>query len=87
MVPHGPFARPAAPKAESIEEVWFRRAHCDITGGSGACWPVANITLDLMLDGAVEAGAICPCRQSIRRSVALGARCARNALNNGPTPG
>jgi hypothetical protein len=32
-VPHGPFARSAAPKAESIEEVWFRRAHCDITGG------------------------------------------------------
>ena len=58
MMPHGPFARPAAPKAESIEEVWFRRTHCDITGGSGACWPVANITLDLMLDGAVEAGAI-----------------------------
>ena len=40
MVPHGPFARPAAPKAKSIEEVWFRRARCDITGGSGACWRV-----------------------------------------------
>ena len=59
----GPFARPAAAKVESIEvesieEVWFRGARCDITGGSGACWPVANITLDWMLDGAVNAGAI-----------------------------
>jgi hypothetical protein len=52
----GPFARPAAAKIESIEEVWFRGARCDITGGSGACWPVANITLDWMQVGAVKAG-------------------------------
>jgi len=54
----GPVARPAAPKAESIDEVWFRGADGDITGGSGACWPLANITLDVMLDGAVKAEAI-----------------------------
>ena len=46
---HGPFARPAAAKAESIEEVWFRGAHCDITDESGACRPVANITLNWTL--------------------------------------
>ena len=39
----GPFARPAAAKVESIEGVWFRGARCDITGGSGSCWPVATI--------------------------------------------
>ena len=39
-----------------IEEVWFRGAHCDIAGGPGACRPLADITLDWMLDGAVKAG-------------------------------
>jgi uncharacterized protein (DUF2235 family) len=41
---------------ECIEEVWFRGAHCDVAGGRGACWPLADIALDWMLDGAVRAG-------------------------------
>jgi hypothetical protein len=44
----------AAP--ERFDEVWFRGAHCDITGGPNACWPLADIALDWMLDGAVRAG-------------------------------
>jgi hypothetical protein len=39
-----------------IEEVWFRGAHCDVAGGPGACWPLAEIALDWMLDGALAAG-------------------------------
>lgn len=39
-----------------VEEVWFRGAHCDVAGGPGACWPLADIALDWVLDGAVEAG-------------------------------
>jgi hypothetical protein len=41
---------------ECVEEVWFRGAHCDVAGGPGACWPLADIALDWMLDGAVRAG-------------------------------
>ncbi len=41
---------------DCVEEVWFRGAHCDVTGGPGACWPLADIALDWMLDGAVRAG-------------------------------
>jgi hypothetical protein len=41
---------------ECVEEVWFRGAHCDVAGGPGACWPLADIALDWMLDGAVQAG-------------------------------
>ena len=41
---------------ECVEEVWFRGAHCDVAGGQGACWPLADIALDWMLDGAVQAG-------------------------------
>ena len=41
---------------ECVEEVWFRGAHCDVAGGRGACWPLADIALDWMLDGAVRAG-------------------------------
>jgi hypothetical protein len=41
-----------------IEEVWFRGAHCDVVGGPNAYWPLADITLDWMLDGAVQAGAV-----------------------------
>jgi uncharacterized protein (DUF2235 family) len=41
---------------ECVEEVWFRGAHCDIAGGRGTCWPLADIALDWMLDGAVQAG-------------------------------
>ncbi len=43
---------------DAIEEVWFRGAHCDVVGGPNAYWPLADITLDWMLDGAVRAGAI-----------------------------
>ena len=43
---------------DAIEEVWFRGAHCDIVGGPNAYWPLADITLDWMLDGVVKAGAI-----------------------------
>lgn len=37
-------------------EVWFRGTHCDVTGGHGACTPLAELTLDWVLDGAVAAG-------------------------------
>lgn len=43
---------------DAIEEVWFRGAHCDVAGGPNAYWPLADITLDWMLDGVVNAGAI-----------------------------
>ncbi|MGV9798913.1 phospholipase effector Tle1 domain-containing protein [Mycobacterium sp. NPDC003449] len=39
-----------------VAEVWFRGAHCDVAGGAGACWPLADIALDWMLDSAVHAG-------------------------------
>jgi uncharacterized protein (DUF2235 family) len=41
---------------ESVVEVWFRGAHCDVAGGRGACWPLADIALDWMLDSAIQAG-------------------------------
>ena len=41
---------------DCVDEVWFRGAHCDVAGGPGACWPLADIALDWMLDGAVQAG-------------------------------
>ncbi len=41
---------------DCVEEVWFRGAHCDVAGGPGACWPLADIALDWMLDGAAQAG-------------------------------
>ena len=43
---------------DTVEEVWFRGAHCDVVGGPNAYWPLADITLDWMLDGVVKAGAI-----------------------------
>jgi uncharacterized protein (DUF2235 family) len=56
---YGPFGEYlVSPRAEHIEEVWFRGSHCDVAGGSGACRPLAGITLDWMLDGAAGAGAI-----------------------------
>ena len=55
---YGPFGEHlVAAGNERIEEVWFRGAHCDIAGGTGACWPLADIALDWVLDGAVRAGA------------------------------
>jgi hypothetical protein len=41
---------------DCVDEVWFRGAHCDVAGGPGACWPLADIALDWVLDGAVHAG-------------------------------
>ena len=43
---------------DTIEEVWFRGAHSDVVGGPNAYWPLADITLDWMIDGAAKAGAI-----------------------------
>jgi uncharacterized protein (DUF2235 family) len=51
-----PRERQAGPPASPVEEVWFRGAHCDIAGAKAACWPLADIALDWMLDGAVAAG-------------------------------
>ncbi|MGY4653648.1 hypothetical protein ACVWWN_007444 [Mycobacterium sp. URHB0021] len=45
-----------SPDSERIEEVWFRGGHRDVAGGRRACWPLADITFDWMLDGALEAG-------------------------------
>jgi uncharacterized protein (DUF2235 family) len=49
-------ARHLVSSPDCVEEVWFRGAHCDVAGGPGACWPLADIALDWMLDGAVQAG-------------------------------
>jgi uncharacterized protein (DUF2235 family) len=43
---------------DTIEEVWFRGAHCDVVGGPNAYWPLADITLDWMIDGVVKAGGL-----------------------------
>jgi uncharacterized protein (DUF2235 family) len=51
---HGPRHLVSSP--ECVDEVWFRGAHCDVAGGPGACWPLADIALDWMLDAAVQAG-------------------------------
>ena len=54
---YGPFSeRLVASVSEHVEEVWFRGAHCDVAGGPGACWPLAEIALDWMVDGALAAG-------------------------------
>lgn len=43
---------------EGIDEAWFRGTHRDVTGTPGACWPLADIALDWVTQGAVEAGAV-----------------------------
>ncbi|WP_441962479.1 phospholipase effector Tle1 domain-containing protein [Mycolicibacterium houstonense] len=43
-------------RCDCLDEVWFRGSRSDVTGGNGACWPLADITLDWMLDGAITAG-------------------------------
>jgi uncharacterized protein (DUF2235 family) len=48
--------RLVASASDRIEEVWFRGAHCDVAGGPRACQPLADITFEWMLDGAVRAG-------------------------------
>jgi uncharacterized protein (DUF2235 family) len=53
---HRPLAGHLVEAPECVEEVWFRGAHCDVAGGPGACWPLADIALDWMLDGATQAG-------------------------------
>ena len=53
---HGPRAGHLVASPECVDEVWFRGAHCDVAGGPGACGPLADIALDWMLDGAVQAG-------------------------------
>lgn len=50
----GPFGQSI--DAETVEEVWFRGAHCDVAGTSGASWQLADLPLDWVLDGAVRAG-------------------------------
>jgi uncharacterized protein (DUF2235 family) len=52
----GPLSEHLLASSDNVEEVWFRGAHCDVAGGPGACWPLAGIALDWMLDGAVRAG-------------------------------
>lgn len=42
--------------SEHIEEAWFRGAHCDVAGGPGACDPLAQISFDWVLTGAMNAG-------------------------------
>ncbi len=55
---YGPFGEcRVSPRDDSIEEVWFRGAHCDVVGGPNAYWPLADITLDWMLEGVAKAGA------------------------------
>jgi uncharacterized protein (DUF2235 family) len=54
----GPFGECRIGRDDDIEEVWFRGAHSDVVGGPNAYWPLADITLDWMIDGAVKAGAI-----------------------------
>ena len=79
---HGPRHLVSSP--DCVEEVWFRGAHCDVAGGPGACWPLADIALDWMLDGAVQAGIAVRARQpdasrrlraNTTRSPAAHARC------------
>ncbi len=54
---HGPLAGHLVASPDCVDEVWFRGAHCDVAGGPGAWRPLADIALDWMLDGAVQAGA------------------------------
>jgi uncharacterized protein (DUF2235 family) len=54
----GPFGECRVGGNHDVEEAWFRGTHCDIVGGPNAYWPLADITLDWMLDGVVKAGAI-----------------------------
>jgi uncharacterized protein (DUF2235 family) len=53
---HGPRHLVSSP--DCVDEVWFRGAHCDVTGGPGACRPLADIALDWMLDSATQAGIV-----------------------------
>lgn len=48
--------RPVSLTGDRLEQAWFRGGHCDVAGGHGACRPLADIALNWVLDGAVEAG-------------------------------
>lgn len=48
--------QPLRRDSDHVAEVWFRGAPCDIAGGAGAHWPLADIAFDWMLAGATEAG-------------------------------
>jgi len=43
---------------EGIAAAWFRGTHRDVTGARGACRPLADIALDWVMDGALQAGAV-----------------------------
>jgi uncharacterized protein (DUF2235 family) len=43
---------------DTIDEVWFRGSHADVVGGPKAYWPLADITLDWMIDGLLRSGAV-----------------------------
>lgn len=51
-------------RGQWVDEVWFRGSQCDVTGGRGACSPLAEIALDWVLDGAGAAGLQMPERNS-----------------------
>jgi hypothetical protein len=54
----GPFgAQSLEATSADVQEVWFRGSHRDVTGAGRACAPLADLTLDWVLDGAVRAGA------------------------------
>lgn len=52
----GPLALQPLGGGEGVDEVWFRGAHCDVTGRHNACAPLSDIALDWVLDGALNAG-------------------------------
>jgi uncharacterized protein (DUF2235 family) len=41
---------------DRVEQAWFRGGHCDVAGGPGGCRPLADIALDWVVEGAVDAG-------------------------------
>lgn len=66
--------------AEAVQEVWFRGAHCDVTGNADGCRALADIALDWILDGAIQAGA------NVRQGPERAAPSAVDALaGNAPT--
>ncbi|PRC50737.1 DUF2235 domain-containing protein, partial [Mycobacterium sp. ITM-2017-0098] len=61
-------------RADAVQEVWFRGAHCDVAGRRDGCQGLADIALDWVLDGAIAAGA------NVRRSPERAAPTAVDAL-------
>jgi hypothetical protein len=56
--------RPAP--GDGVAEAWFRGGHPDVAGGYGGCRPLADIALDWVLDGALDAGLL-PARSPLAR--------------------